>query len=104
MQGYTSVKTTKKNGGGYKTMGIRVGRFWLVYESVTMEAINPIYIGISEEDIRDYMKTHPMPEDSEYSPEDLIRDVTNTSGFLSLSDEMKPETREYTVELIGALL
>ncbi|GAI56297.1 unnamed protein product, partial [marine sediment metagenome] len=59
---------------------------------------------ISEEEIRDYMKKHPMPEDPEYSPEDLIKDITDSTGFLSLSDEMKPETREYVAELIGALM
>lgn len=85
-------------------MSIKVGRFWLVYESVTMEAFNPEHYGITEEDIRNYMKEHPMPEDPEYSPEDLIKDITDSTGFLSLSSDMKPETREYVAEFIGEMI
>ena len=61
-------------------------------------------VGISKEDIREYMKENPMPKDPEYSQEDLIGDVTGTTGFLPLSDAMKPETREYVDELIGELM
>lgn len=75
----------------------------MVYNSFDMEAINPEYLGISKEDIREYMKENPMPKDPEYSPEDLIGDVTGTTGFLTLSDAMKQETREYVAELIGEL-
>jgi len=85
-------------------MSIQVGRFWLVYESITMESFNPEHYGITEEDIRNYMIDHPMPEDPEYSPEDLIADITDSTGFLSLSDEMKAVTRGYVAELIGALI
>lgn len=74
-----------------------------MYESITMEAINPEYLGISKEDIREYMKENPMPKDPEYSQEDLISDITQSGGFLTLSDAMQPETREYVAELIGAL-
>lgn len=85
-------------------MGVRVDRFWVVYVSATMEAIHPDCLFISEGAIRDYMKAHPMPEDPIYSPENLIGDITDSTGFLSLSDEMKPETREYVAELIGWLM
>ena len=84
-------------------MGVRVDRFWVVYDSVCGEAIDPEYLGISKEDIREYMKENPMPKDPEYSPEDLIIDVTKSSGFLKLPDAMQPETRGYVAELIGEL-
>ena len=84
-------------------MGIRVDRFWVVYESIAMEAIDPEYLGIDKEDILKYMKENPMPKDPEYSPEDLIIDVTQSSGFLKLPDAMQPETRGYVAELIGEL-
>jgi len=85
-------------------MGVRVDRFWVVYESVGGNAIDPEYLGISKGKIQEYMKENPMPEDHEYSPEDLIIDVTQSSGFLTLSNDMKPETREYVAELIGELM
>lgn len=41
-------------------MGIRVGDFKVVYESVTMEAIDPEYLGITREQIENYLKENPM--------------------------------------------
>ena len=85
-------------------MGIRVEERVVVYESVTMEAINPEYLGITEEQIREYMKKNPMPEDPAYSPEDLILDLTQSSGMLTLPKKTKPETREYVADLLNTLL
>jgi hypothetical protein len=85
-------------------MGIRVEKKWVVFESVGMEAINPAYLGITREDIEEYMAEHPMPEDPVYSKEDLICDLMQTSGMLTLMDELKPETREYIAEIIEALI
>jgi hypothetical protein len=85
-------------------VAIRVERKWIVYESCEMEAIDPAYLGITREEIEEYMKDHPMPEDQFYSKEDLICDVTDTSGMLTLLDELKQDTREYVAELIGALM
>jgi hypothetical protein len=85
-------------------MGIRVERKWVVFESCSMTAIYPDSLGITREEIEEYMKDHPMPEDQFYSKEDLICDVTDTSSMLTLSDELKQDTREYVAELIGALM
>lgn len=83
---------------------IQVGKFWVVYESTTMNAIDPEYLGISREDIEEYIQKHPMPDDPAYSKEDLISDLTLSSGFLTLPEETKPETREYVAELLNSLL
>ena len=85
-------------------MSIQVGRFWVVYESVTMNAIDPEYLSITEEEIREYMKEHPMPKDKNYSEEDLISDITNSSGFYCLPDGTKEETREYVKQLLNDLI
>jgi len=85
-------------------MSIQVGRFWVVYESFTMNAIDPEYLSITEEEIREYMKEHPMPDDENYSEEDLIGDITNSSGFYCLPDEIKEETREYVKQLLNDLI
>lgn len=84
-------------------MGIRVGRFWVIYESVSGNAIDPEFLNISEEKMRKYLKENPMPKDPEYSPEDLIGDITNSSGFYSLPDNTKEETRDHVVELLNTL-
>jgi hypothetical protein len=85
-------------------VAIRVEKKWVVFESVGMEAINPAYLGITREDIEEYMKEHPMPEDPNYSKEDLIGDLTESSSMLTLLDELKQETRKYVAEVIGALM
>jgi len=85
-------------------MTVKVDRFWIVYESTSMQAIDPDYLCISEEDIREYMKEHPMPDDPHYSVEDLIGDLTMSAGFLTLPDSLKPETRQYVADLIQHLM
>ena len=83
---------------------IRVERFWVVYNSTTMEAVNPEYLSLTREKIEEYMKDHPMPEDPAYSKEELIEDLTKSSGFYRLPDNTKEETREYVAELLNALI
>jgi len=83
---------------------IRVDRFWVVYSSTTMEAVNPEHLSLTRKEIEEYMKDHPMPEDPEYGREDLIKDLTMSSGFYRLPDNTKEETQEYVAELLNALI
>lgn len=85
-------------------MGIRVGDFKVVYESVTMTAIDPEYLGITREQIEDYLKDKPMPDDPAYSVEDMIGDVTASSGFYCLPRDIKDETADFVATLIGDLI
>jgi len=83
---------------------IRVDKFYVVYESTTMEAVNPEHLSLTREEIEEYMKNHPMPEDPAYSKEELIEDLTKSSGFYCLPNDTKEETREYVAELLNALI
>ena len=85
-------------------MGIRVGEFKVVYESVTMEAINPEYLGITREQVENYLKDHPMPDDPAYSVDDMVGDVTGSSGFYCLPRDIKDETADFIATLIGELI
>ena len=85
-------------------MGIRVGDFKVVYESVTMEALDPQYLGISEQDIEQYLKEHPMPVDPEYSVEDMIGDVTQSSGFYTLPRNIKQETADFIADMLNEIV
>lgn len=90
-------------------MGIRVGDFKLVYESVTMEAINPEYLGITKEKIEDYLKKadavgRGMPDDPNYSREDMIGDIAGSSGFLSLPNDIGEDTADFITTLITDLM
>lgn len=90
-------------------MGIRVGDFKVVYDSITMEAINPENLGIKKEQIEDYLKMSDdvgrgMPDDPEYSREDMIGDITGSSGFYTLPDKIKDETADFIATLINDLI
>ena len=84
-------------------MGVRARKGWYLYHSVTSEAVEPEYLGITEEQIREYLKEHPMPEDPEYSAEEMIGDITHSSGSLTLPDETKEETANFVATLIDEL-
>lgn len=84
-------------------MSIKIGRFWVVYESVTMKSTNPEFLSIDKEDIMKYMKNNPMPADNEYSEVDLVYDITISSGMWSLPDNILSETRKYIEELLNEL-
>ena len=85
-------------------MGIRVGDFKLVYESVTMTAIDPEYLGITRKQIENYLEDNPMPDDPAYSVEDMIGDITGSSGFYSLSKDIKDDTADFIACLISNLM
>jgi len=85
-------------------MGIRIERKWIVYDSTNCTGVEPQHLCITREDIEKHMKENPMPEDQAYSKEDLIGDITQSEGMLTLMDEMEPETREYVADLINALI
>ncbi|MDL1966028.1 MAG: hypothetical protein LWW90_05050 [Candidatus Desulfofervidus auxilii] len=54
--------------------------------------------------MKTYLEDHPMPEDPAYSKEELIDDITKSSGFYCLPNDTKEETREYVAELLNALI
>jgi len=83
---------------------IKCKKAWIVYESTTMTCIDPEYLSLTKSDIQKYFHDHPMPEDPEYSKEDLVQDLTQSSGFLELPPNTKEETRIYVVELLNTLV
>lgn len=85
-------------------MGIRIENKLIVFESVTMTAIEPTYLGIDKTEIRDYLKEHPMPEDPMYSADDLVNDITQSDGMYTLPEGTKPETLGYIEDLLNALI
>ena len=85
-------------------MGIRIGLQLMAYESTTMEALDPSYLGIKKEQVEDYIKEHPYPDDPAYSVENLIGDVTRASGFYSLPLDTKQETQDYIALMLNELV
>ncbi|MEW6687323.1 MAG: hypothetical protein AB1393_14155 [Candidatus Edwardsbacteria bacterium] len=85
-------------------MSIKIGRFWVAYESVTMAALDPEYLCLCEDEIREYIAKRPMPEDPHYSAKDLVDDLTKSSGFYCVPDDTKEETKDYIEELLNELV
>jgi hypothetical protein len=84
-------------------MGIRIHKTYLAYHSITCNAVEPEYMGWQPEDIEEYLKDHPMPQDENYSKEDMITDLTDTTGALTFTDDLKPETLEFIADLMNWL-
>ena len=85
-------------------MSVLIERMWIAWETVSSTVIYPEAHFGKREEIEEYMKEHPMPKDPAYSSEDLILDLTETSCFYSLSDDLKSETRDYIEDLLSACI
>jgi len=84
-------------------MAIRIQKKLIAFESITMSGIDPSFLGLEEEEIKEYLQKHKMPEDEFYSEEDLIGDLTNSEGIYTLPDGVKEETIDYIEELLNVL-
>ena len=82
---------------------IRIKNVMLVYDSVTMSAIEPNYLQITKDELIEYMETFPMPKDAKYSQDDFIHDISESTGFYSLPDGVKKETVEYIEDTLNDL-
>ena len=85
-------------------MGIRIEMRKVAFESITMAAIEPQYLGITREQIEEYIKTHPYPDDPAYPIEDMVGDVTQSSGFYCLPNDTKDETDDWIADMLQELI
>ena len=84
-------------------MGIRFVRVCGIYDSVNDKFVEPAYLGLEPDEVKEYIKEHPFPKDESYSVDDFLYDLT-TSGSWTLPDDIKKETGEYIAELIYDLI
>lgn len=96
-------------------MGIRVRKVddsFGIWDSCNCEFVNPRYLCISRERIREYIKgdantgipPHPFPasKDNWYTEEYMIGDVTNSEGSLIIPGT--EEQADWIADMIQALL
>ena len=85
-------------------MGIRIDRWNLVYESVTMTPIEPPTLCATSAKLEKYLKAHPPPKDTpEYNLRNL-KDDLNSEGVWTVPDDISPEWEEYICDLVSAFL
>ena len=84
-------------------MSVRAMKAWVFLQSCTGIGFNPEYGGISAGKIRAYIKEHSMPKDPEVTKQDLIQDISNSSGLYTLSADAKEETADYVADMLNEL-
>ena len=85
-------------------MSFRIRKKLVAFESTTYTALEPQYLGISKERLKQYLKENPMPKDNAYSENDLIMDLTDSTGMYTLPEDIKNETIYYIEELLTEMI
>lgn len=80
-------------------MGIRIEKKLVVYESVTLNAIEPQYVFPDREEVKEYLKENPFPEIDGYDKDHLLWD-TQSDGFWTLPENVTGEQKEYIINMI----
>lgn len=83
---------------------IHIRKGYYAINTFNYEGINPEYLNIDENELIRYLEEHPMPEDSAYTRDDLVNDLTVSSGLYTLPDGIKQETIDYIEELLNELV
>ena len=84
-------------------MGIRIEKKNIVYESVSMTAIEPNFVFTNMEEIKEYLKTKPFPETKHFTANDLLWD-TQSTGMWTLPDEITEEQKNYITDMTDHFL
>lgn len=84
-------------------MSFRIEKRWVAFESCSMETFDPAYFNITKECIEEYMAEHPMPDDSAYSKEELIYDLTESGGFYAPPEGTDLKTIGYIEDMLNSI-
>lgn len=84
-------------------MGIRIGTWNIVYESVCSVPIDPSTCFTKKETDK-YIKNNPLPKDDDtYSKEQLNNDL-QSEGFWAVPEDISQEWEDYICEMVYELL
>lgn len=85
-------------------MGFKFEKFGdnglVLWNNTTESSVNAEDLDISEDKLREYLKENPMPKEDNYFENDLIHDLTNSTGAFLIPDELHIETIEFIEDLI----
>lgn len=89
-----------------ENMGVKIKKIYLVVDSIGFR-IRPGRLNITKEQILEYIKDNPMPEDPAYSLNELIIDLSDPDNadlsFWILPINIKEETICYIETLVDKL-
>lgn len=84
--------------------GITIKRYYVAIHSYNGQGVEPEYMNWQKKDIEAYLKEHPMPDDPNYSKEDMISDLIDSSGTLTFPEDCKQETIDFLEGLMNWLM
>lgn len=90
-------------GAGVTMGGIQIKKSYIAVHSTNCTGVEPENMNWEEEKIEEYLKTHPIPADPNYSEDDMIYDLTESGGTLTFSEDLKPETIKFIEVLMNWL-
>ena len=80
----------------------RVDDSFGIWDGYNCEFVNPEYLRIPKEKVREYLKDNPFPKDPDYSEENMILDLTGSSGSLLIPSKSR-KTAEFIARMIRDL-
>jgi len=83
---------------------IRIRNKLVVFESITMNSINPEDFRPYNKWLKKYINKKPFPKDNNYSCNDMIYDLCQSTGMLTLPDNINKETLTYMEDLLNELI
>lgn len=84
-------------------MSIKIRKEFVAIHSMSGDAVAPEYMDWKKLDIREYLQENPFPVDENYSVDDLINDLTDSSGALTFAPIVKDETIKFIETLMNWL-
>lgn len=85
-------------------MAIKAGLRMVVFDSITMNVIDPSDLMIDEDELKKYLEENKFPEDKEYSEDEFVSDMIHSSGLYSIPIKAKKETVDFIVECLNKLI
>ncbi len=80
-------------------MAISIEKKLIAMQTITCTALEPEYLGITEEKLDEYVKEHPFPKDEHYSWQDLLNDIESTGSWT-----FDPEIGEAMIDWLETMI
>jgi len=90
-------------GGDAKGMGLEWMQTLVETNSYTTITWDLLTWNATIEEIKEYIKEHPMPKSVVYkSVDELIEDIENADGIITVADNETEEFKSWFIELVNA--
>ena len=88
--------------GGQK-MSIAIVKKSVVMNTIDCTVIEPCYLGITPEEVEEYMKEHPFPNDHEWYDKGCLLEDMQSTGAWTLPPDLSEKTKKWIEEMLQEL-